>query len=75
MFTIKLVEQSNGKPAAGKRVSIGFPGIFSGGVSKNQYSDSNGETHWDYDPCEGTVYVEGQDEYTGRLEGRVLIYI
>lgn len=75
MFTIKLVEQSSGKPATGRRVSIGFPGIFDGGVTKSQYSDSNGETHWDYDPREGTVYVDRQDKYTGRLEGRVLIYL
>lgn len=75
MFTIKLIEEYSGKPATGRRVSIGFNGLFTGGVTKDQYTDEKGEVHFDYDPAEGTVYVDHQVKYEGRLEGRVLIYV
>ena len=75
MFTIKLIEEYSGKPASGRRVSVGVSGLFTGGVTKAQYTDEKGEVHFDYDPSEGTVYVEHQVKYEGRLEGRVLIYL
>jgi hypothetical protein len=74
MVTIKVIWESTGKPAKGERVAIGFSGLF-GGVTSNEYTDSNGEAHFDVSPGDGEVYVNGSTKYKGRISGRVMVYI
>jgi hypothetical protein len=74
MFTIKIVERATGKPAKSQRVSAGFNG-FGRGMTKDQWTDQNGEAHFDHDPGKGEIYINGKNSYEGQIEGRVLIYI
>lgn len=74
MITIKLIHSSSGKPAKGERISIGFSSLFRG-VTSSEYTDENGEAHFDADPGEGEVYVNGSNRHKGQLKGRVVIYI
>lgn len=74
MFTVQVIERSTGKPAYYKRVSVGFNGLFRG-FSKDQYTDRDGEAHFSEENGEGTIYVQGQEVYKGRIEGRRVVYI
>ncbi|OQY27988.1 MAG: hypothetical protein B6244_08570 [Candidatus Cloacimonetes bacterium 4572_55] len=74
MVTIKVIYQSSGKPAQSKKVAIGFDS-FSRGVAGNEFTDRNGEAHFDAKPGGGKVYVSGSEVYRGRIEGRVVVYI
>lgn len=74
MITIKVVYSSSGKPAKSVRVSLGFSSLFRG-VTDTEYTDDNGEAHFDNDPGDGAVYVNGSTEYEGDLRGRVVVYI
>ena len=76
MFTVKVVERSSGRPAVNKKVCVYInEGIFHFGFTKDQYTDYDGETHFDNEPCNGTIYVDGHVEYKGYIEGRKVIYI
>jgi len=74
MVTVKVLWQDTGKPAKGSRVGLGFDGFFAGG-SGPEYTDDNGEAHFDVDPGTGEVYVDGDTKYRGRIAGRVVVYI
>lgn len=74
MITIKVVRSSNGKPAKGEKVAIGFSSIFRG-ITSSEYTDENGEAHFDADPGEGEVYINGSTKYKGSIKGRVVVYI
>jgi hypothetical protein len=74
MFTIQVIESNTGSPAYYKKVCVGFNSIFRG-FSKDQYTDRNGEAHFSEDNGEGTIYVQGQKVYEGRIEGRRIVYI
>jgi hypothetical protein len=74
MFTIQVIESCSGKPAYFKKVCVGFNGVFRG-FSKDQYTDRNGEAHFSEDNGEGTIYVQGQRVYEGRIEGRKIVYV
>lgn len=74
MFTVKIVEASTGRPVKGARVCVGFKGAFRA-MSSNEYTDSEGEVHFNNDNGEGIIYVNGQSKYEGRIEGRKVIYI
>jgi hypothetical protein len=74
MFTIQVIERSTGKPAYYKKVAVGFSGILRG-FSEDQYTDRNGEAHFSEENGDGTIYVQGQRVYEGRIEGRKVIYI
>jgi hypothetical protein len=73
MFTIKVIEGSTGKPAKSQRVCVGFDGILRG-MTKEEYTDANGEVHFDYDNGEGDVFINGRKAFNGKIEGRVIIY-
>ena len=73
MFTIKVVSSSSGNPIKGKRVRVGFKGLR--GMTVNGHTDSNGEVHFNNDPGEGEVYVDGRSKFKGKIKGRVVIYI
>jgi len=75
MVTVKLVWQDTGKPAKDQKVAIGVDSLFSGGVTKSQYTNSEGEAHFDIDPCKGQVFVNGLTKHAGHLSGRVVVYI
>lgn len=75
MVTVKVVSQSSGKPAEGKKVSLYVSKFFESGVTPPQYTDSNGEAHFDIESTDGEVYVDGSTKHKGRLAGRVVIYI
>ena len=75
MITVKVIRQSDGKPAKDRKVALGFNGIFTGGVTKTQYTDSNGEAHFEADNGNGKVFVDGSSKHEGYLSGRIVIYI
>lgn len=74
MVSIKVIRQSSGKPAEGKRVSISFDGL-SRGVTDNLYTDRSGEIHFSANPGNGKIIVDGSLLYKGRIEGKVIVYI
>ena len=74
MFTVKVIETSSGRPVKGAKVSVGFNGLLRG-FTKYEYTDSDGEVHFDYDNGTGTIYVNGERKYEGRIEGRKVVYI
>ena len=74
MFTVKVIEQSTGKPAYYKKVGIVFKGFFRG-VTKDIYTDRDGEANFDYDNGNGTIYVQGDKVYEGEISGRKIVYI
>jgi len=75
MVTVKVVYQSTGKSAEGRKVSLYVREVFAGGVTPSQYTDSNGEAHFDIESTEGEVYVDGSTKHKGRLAGRIVVYI
>ena len=75
MITVKVIRQDTGKPAEGRKVSLGFNALFSGGVTNSEYTDSNGEAHFDSGNGDGQVYVDGVIKHKGYLSGRIVIYI
>lgn len=74
MFTVKVIETSTGRPVRGARVGAAFDGPFRG-CTRDEYTDSDGEAHFDYDNGIGTIYVNGHKEYEGRIEGMRVLYI
>ena len=74
MFTIKVVDRNSGKPVSGKKVQVYFDSFWRGNTS-SQYTDNEGETHFDYDNGDGKVYVGSQEAYRGYLSGRTVVYI
>ena len=74
MFTIKVIEESTGRPAYNKKVSIIFHGFFRGST-KTIYTDRNGEAHFDYDNGKGVVYINGKAWYDGEISGLRVLYI
>ncbi len=75
MITVKVCHESSGKPAQGKRVVVGRDDFFSQGVTDSQLTDSNGEAHFDIEPCNGKVFVDGKTVHKGHISGRVIVYI
>ncbi|MGB4205139.1 MAG: hypothetical protein WBJ84_05900 [Bacteroidales bacterium] len=74
MFTVQVIDRSTGKPAYYKKVAVAFHGFFRGHTT-DQYTDRDGEVHFNYDNGEGTIYVQGQKVYEGWIGGRKVIYI
>ena len=74
MISVKVISKSSGKPIKGTSVSIGFSGILSG-MSSREYTDSNGEAHFNNDPATGTVYVSGKSVKKAYLSGMVVVYV
>ncbi len=74
MITVKVVWQSSRKPAEGKKVSIGFDGLTRG-VASDEFTDRNGEAHFDVKPGTGRIFVSGSTKFEGRIEGKVEVCI
>jgi len=75
MVTVRVIHQSSGKPVKGKKVALGISGLFSGGVTKAEWTDANGDAHFAVKPNHGKVFVNGSNKYEGYLSGRVVVYI
>lgn len=74
MFTIQVIESRTGKPVLSKKVGVIFNG-WTRGCAKDQYTDKNGDAHFSEDNGDGTIYVQGNKVYEGRIEGRKVIYL
>lgn len=82
MFTVKVIDESNGRGVKDAVVGIIYDGFF-GGVTKDIYTDSNGEAHFDYPNGNGKVYVTrpwgffqtSECLYEGYIHGRIIVYI
>jgi len=62
MVTVRVIDRSSGKPVKGKKVALGTSGLLSGGVTRGEWTDSNGDAHFDVKPNHGKVYVNGTKE-------------
>ena len=49
--------------------------VFFRGHTSSQYTDNEGEAHFDYDNGDGQVYVGSQPVYKGYISGRKVVYI
>ncbi|MCB0536893.1 MAG: hypothetical protein KDE33_05125 [Bacteroidetes bacterium] len=74
MFTVQVIDKSNGRPVYSKKVGVIFNG-WTRGCAKDQYTDRNGEAHFTEDNGNGTIYIQGSKVFEGRIEGRKVIYI
>ncbi len=74
MITVKVIYQSSGKPAEGKKVALGFSSLLRG-VTSGEYTDRNGEAYFEADNGDGEVYVGGSKKHKGYLSGRIVVYI
>lgn len=74
MFSVKVYWKSSGKPAKGKKVGVAFEGLMRG-VTRDLYTDADGNVDFDYDPGKGTIFVDGRTAYKGKIEGRVILYV
>jgi hypothetical protein len=72
MFTVRLLSKGSGSPVTGTSVgvSIGNDGV------KHEYTDDQGNADFDWTSQQNSsVYVSGKTVYTGRLEGRTIVYM
>ena len=74
MFTISVYNENNGAPAKNIKVGIVFDGITRG-YTKDEYTDSRGECHFDYENGTGIIYANGSKVYEGSIEGKTIVYI
>ncbi len=75
MITVKVHYKSDGRPAKDRKVSLYVSRFLASGVTNAEYTDSNGEAHFDIESTDGEVYVDGMTKYKGRLAGRIVVYI
>jgi len=75
MVTVRVISRSSGKPLKGKKVALGISGLLAGGVTRGEWTDANGDAHFEVKPGHGKVYVGGIKEYEGYLSGRLVVYV
>jgi hypothetical protein len=75
MVTVKVIYESSGKPAENRKVALYVSRFLASGVTDTEWTDSRGEAHFDIEPCDGEIYVDGSTKYKGRLSGRMVVYI
>jgi len=75
MITVKVVSKSSGDSVKDKKVALGISGLLAGGVTPAEWTDSNGEAHFDVKPNHGKVFVDGLARREGYLSGRIVVYI
>jgi hypothetical protein len=73
MVSVKVVWTRDGKPAEGRKVAVSFHGAR--GITDAQFTNRQGEVHFDVTPGEGEIYVDGNSKHRGRVEGRVVVYV
>lgn len=74
MVSVKVCWKQNGKPAEGRKVAVSFDGL-TGGITGNEFTNSSGEVHFDVDPGQGKVYVDGNTAFTGWVQGMIVVYL
>jgi hypothetical protein len=72
MITVKVCYQSSGEPAEDKTVSLGVEELFR---TDYELTDSDGEAHFNVEPCPGRVFVDGSIAFKGYLEERIVVYV
>lgn len=75
MVTVKLVSKSSGNPIKGKKVGLGMEHTIGTGITSGEWTNSDGEAHFDVKPGQGKVYVDGSKKHHGHLSGRVVVYV
>ena len=76
MITVQVYRKSDGKPVKGAKVSVHFSGLFSGGFTKNVYTESDGQAHFDTDGGRtGTIFVDGKTAKEGNISGKEIVYV
>ncbi len=75
MVTVIVLSKSSGNPVKGRKVALGINGLFSGGVTKGEWTDSSGAARFDVKPTHGKVFVDGSTKHEGHLSGRVVVYV
>lgn len=74
MITIKVCRESSGNPIKGSRVALATKGI-TGGMYGPEYTNSDGEVHFETGSINADVFVDGSCVHSGHLSGRVVVYI
>ena len=74
MVTVKVLYGDTGKAAESAKVSLGFSGLLRG-VTRDEFTDRNGDAHFDAEPGTCKVFVKGKKVHDGHLSGRVIVYI
>jgi hypothetical protein len=74
MVTVRVLYGDTGKAAERAKVSLGFSGLLRG-VTRDEFTDRNGDAHFDAEPGTGKVFVKGKKVHEGYLSGRVIVYI
>lgn len=75
MVTVKVIHKKSGRPAEGRKVALYVSRFLASGVTDAEWTDSNGEAHFDVESTDGKVYVDGSTKHEGRLTGRVVVYV
>lgn len=75
MVTVKVIRKSSGEAAIGKKVALGIEHTIGTGMTHGEWTNSDGEAHFDVKSGRGKVYVDGSKKYEGNLSGRVYVYI
>lgn len=74
--SVIVVQRNGGGYVQGAKVTLGFSGLLSGGVTDTVYTDSNGEAIISHSNTgEATVYVNGSDRGKMKTPGKKLIFI
>lgn len=71
MVSVRAFWKCNGKPAKDAKVGLSFNWT----VSRDEYTNTAGEAHFDVSPGQGKVYANGDVVYEGYLEGLVTVYV
>jgi 5-hydroxyisourate hydrolase-like protein (transthyretin family) len=75
MVTVKVVHQSTGKPAEGRRVVLYVDRFLASGFTDAEFTNTDGLAHFEVESTDGEVYVDGASKHKGRLAGRIVVYI
>jgi hypothetical protein len=76
MFTIHLHDERSGKPVSDVAICVVFDGWR--GTTKWEWTDKNGEIHFDCKHGNGRIFAKQGFRsiliYTGSISGRVIVY-
>jgi hypothetical protein len=81
MFTIRVIEKDTGLPAKGVVVSVALSGFLGSTMTRDEFTDQEGEATFDYNPGQGIVYVSrggfsgSQKAWEGEVKGMRTVYI
>lgn len=73
MISVQVIRRTTGKAIKGAKVAVSFKGLLRG-MSKKKNTDSKGIAHFDNSPGHGTIFVDGKNEFEGKISGLTVIY-